>query len=1179
MTRLAHPAHIQGAFRNWSSRFSYGRNLLSAAASLLILLTAQGSLAECTPAANEVQSGQSVICSENSLQYTVPGPVEDLTVVIEPGATFDQGVGAVSLGNFGRIENGSALIEVNIPGNVGFTAGEDSSLENQTVIENTSDGVITLNSPNTIGVLIDSTSKAINGGVVAVKGELSVGIRTGTVSRVELNAGSLIEVEGNNSIGVQAGDGSETLSFEGASLVVSGQGAIGVAGGQLFQNEGDIELSGSDSTGASLLTSLSEITHAGSATVTATGAGSTVFELNEESTFGLSDPPAESVFGTITLDGENSVGVSAGIASKIYHRGTLTSSADGTTGLRVSGDDQSEATGFAVNHGSMTFTGQNVTGITAGLNQSGRNSTEGVMLFEGASSTAVQSGDGESGSFNLGTITMQGDNSTAVLSGNGGGELTATRVSNTGVITLSGDNSFGLRTGDYGNIDNFGEISLDSANGTAVRAGTESRVINNGGVITLSGEGARGIWVDGSTLPERADPALDQVFVNVRGGILESTNPLAGPLIFLEPASDPETRVNTVFNTGFNIEDETPSRITANTDALDASLDLGVAIKGSSTDDRIVNAAIITGLVLLGEGDDIYETRSNGQLTDLGEGTVDGGAGTDAIELNNDIRQEGLFFDVSPFLNFEEIRISDGTWQLRGTQGRSPSEETDLLISNRGTLSLIEPIIVSGDYSHGAPGEDGSKARVEVILTTDAQGQTLLQVQGSADLENGELSVSLSPSFFESGTFTILEAEERTGEFDSITLPTGSGAQDSQYQYTSRGLEVTLLLQPLNANQTATANYLNALPTSGLSPGMTSLLTTVREDLTYSEYLGALDRLMPEAYDAQADATLQLANQYTDLLLSRPNYCVAESNQASTDPETGQRCHPRPFEPWINLYGQKRKRTGTEGHISYRDEGGGVIVGLDHRVNPQLLLTASAGAAYDIIHVENIGKGRLGTVDIGFAASWAQGPLRIQGAASYGYGWNQRYREVDFQGFNATTQAKYGMNRVGLRARAEYAFRLGRIQIAPLASVDYTALMRPSITENGGGAADLYIEEATNNITTVRVGFDLSSALHKQGYWTEILENADGVWRPQLRIAWRQVVTGAHRDITSRFSQIAGSTFTIQADAADRGFEVGAGIDWSPALINRFTFGVHYDAFVWENVLNQTLMGQVRFSF
>ena len=113
----------------------------------------------------------------------------------------------------------------------------------------------------------------------------------------------------------------------------------------------------------------------------------------------------------------------------------------------------------------------------------------------------------------------------------------------------------------------------------------------------------------------------------------------------------------------------------------------------------------------------------------------------------------------------------------------------------------------------------------------------------------------------------------------------------------------------------------------------------------------------------------------------------------------------------------------------------------------------------------------------------------------------------------------------------------------------------------------------------MRVGVDLSSALHKQGYWTELLESADGVWRPSLSLAWRQVVTGQHRDITSRLDEVKGSVFTIQADAADRGFEIGAGLDWSPALINRFTFGIHYDAFIWKDVTNQTVMGRLRFSF
>ncbi|MFP6639982.1 MAG: autotransporter outer membrane beta-barrel domain-containing protein, partial [Myxococcota bacterium] len=445
--------------------------------------------------------------------------------------------------------------------------------------------------------------------------------------------------------------------------------------------------------------------------------------------------------------------------------------------------------------------------------------------------------------------------------------------------------------------------------------------------------------------------------------------------------------------------------------------------------------------------------------------------------------------------------------------------------------------------------------------------------------ENGILEVKLCHTVRSGGTYTILFSEEDlTTEFDSVVSPSTRVASSTEHYYDGNSLYFSFELAPLTPNELATANYFDSLPTTGLDPAVTDLLDAL-DGLSLDPYLDALHQLMPEAYDAQAAATLELANAYTDLMLSRPNYCVAQPNEDSRHPTTDLACRKRPFEPWASVYGQKHKRTGSDQHISYHDEGGGLVVGLDHRVDHRLLLSGSLATAYDIIHVDDVGKGRLTTVDLGFAGSWADGPLRIQGVASYGYGWNQRYRNLDFTGSPVATKAEYGMSRIGLRGRAEYAFRFGHLLMAPLVSLDYTALIRPVITETGGGAADLYIEGATNNITTVRVGVDLSSALHKKGYWTDILENADGVWRPNLSLAWRQVVTGQHREITSRLAQVRGNVFTIQADAADRGFEIGAGIDWSPARINRFSFGIHYDAFVWKNVLNQSVAGRLRFSF
>ena len=169
-----------------------------------------------------------------------------------------------------------------------------------------------------------------------------------------------------------------------------------------------------------------------------------------------------------------------------------------------------------------------------------------------------------------------------------------------------------------------------------------------------------------------------------------------------------------------------------------------------------------------------------------------------------------------------------------------------------------------------------------------------------------------------------------------------------------------------------------------------------------------------------------------------------------------------------------------------------------------------------------------------------------------------------------------------MRVEAEYAFERGAWTLAPMASIDYTALLQDAFSETGARPVSLRVESRTDHVVTLRAGLELSGTLRKSGYWTELLEHADGVWRPVLSVRWRQVASGAERDVSARFvddSAAAVGLLTVTGDAPGMGFEVGAGIDWTPKVADRLTFGMRYDLFAWSGVARHDLVGRVRLSF
>ena len=93
----------------------------------------------------------------------------------------------------------------------------------------------------------------------------------------------------------------------------------------------------------------------------------------------------------------------------------------------------------------------------------------------------------------------------------------------------------------------------------------------------------------------------------------------------------------------------------------------------------------------------------------------------------------------------------------------------------------------------------------------------------------------------------------------------------------------------------------------------------------------------------------------------------------------------------------------------------------------------------------DVGKGRFTTFDLGLAGQWVRGPWLVQGMLSYGHSWHDQFRNIRIPNFARTAKGEYSLDRVGLRVHGEYAFALGSFRLAPLASVDYTALIRSSV--------------------------------------------------------------------------------------------------------------------------------------
>ena len=872
--------------------------------------------------------------------------------------------------------------------------------------------------------------------------------------------------------------------------------------------------------------------------------------FNPGSNLQLNDESRVENQGTVSATSAEAIAIRVGPGSTADSRsevfnlegGEINASQDGTKGVLIGGFSEFQnRTGAQVR-----AEGANAVGIFASAESTDVrffNESGGLIEVSGPSAAGMQSGGDNSFNSNRGRIEVSGPSAVGMQSGGD-----SSFNSNLGRIEIRGIGAVGLRSESGGTSFNNGVISVEQSEAVAIQASQ---------------------FVPGDTFLYNVINSIDLDAEGDTGEIISTVSD-AGPLIQLE--GETADRSNRVRN-------DAEALLRANLNDLTNS-NHGIAIAGSAGVDEVINAGEIQGRIELGGGDDEFTAVAGSTLVDLrdfagGGPTLDGGEGTDAIRLSGETADLGSF-DPTLTTNFENL-IVEGSWRLTGTTAPGLAVQID----PGGLLDLEAETTIDSNLSFGLTTTGQAPGRLKVTVSPESlsREQELL-VDGPAELTDGALDIFVDNQFSGSGEVTVVRATGGlTGEFESIEAPeSGNGLTVGSILYDSGAgtARFSITAAPLTANQQSIANYLGSVT----SPSELQTIIEGIDTLGYSAYRDALGQISPEVYDAQTTTTYELANQYARIMLERPRYCVPEERPRFPQTNPSRGCPQRRTEPWVALYGQLGDRTGTDDHISYHDQGFGLVLGVDHRLNRDWLVSATLGGAYDALDVFGIGNGRIRTLDLGLYAGYTREHLRIQGLIGYGYGWHSQTRNLSLPGALASARGSWNSNRFSARIEGEYLFDLYGWDLGPIASLDYTALYQGEVTESGAGLLNLVVESRDTPLATVRAGFALARSVRKSGYWTDFLEQVDGVWRPSLSVEWRQLLVDYNRPVSARFASAPGSgNMTIRGDAPRMGFEIRTGIDWTPRQADRLTFGLHYDVFAWTDVVVQDLVASVRIGF
>jgi len=1026
-----------------------------------------------------------------------------------------------------------------------------------------------------------------------------------------------------------------TVDVEAGAVLTDTTAAAGAAGGAILVGAGNtvtVDATGqidvTQDLGAGIRGGDSNnVTNAGSIFVEGiNAAGIDVGSIPPLEETGLDPDPNPEVInsGTIALSGVGAVGIRTVDNYIVTNEatGAITIESTAVGGIGISGADDN----FITQNGTITIDAANAFGVQVNLN-TGNPLPNGVVFgadsitfVNGNGSIALDVGDNVGTAFiatqernifgqptgNLinprATIELNGDNTIALQAGNKTDEFAQANHTNQGLITINGADAFGLKVGDgwIEDSDNDGSTPFEASaagtrnqatidvvgdRSTAIFAGDESNVlfnhnsfVSNSGAINLTGTDSIGVNLGGNDFLTPWN--LDDSDGNLAVFSFENTGTVTGGantgalVLFRDFNASGENRVLNAPN-GSLLADLTTD---------------GVAIQGTNGDEAIFNLGAIRGDVLLMDGNDQYIVNSTQSYEG---GTISGGDGDDLVSLSFTNGAVGVF-DALPLTGFETLRI-DGRDQASGAT-------VGWTIQN-GLNFENDAIIIAGGRLVAPANPDATTAAVTLggTLSIDPAGSVLLAPDGTAvpltiagvGTLAGTLIVEPTENFpLTTGTTRLVQVTGGIAEmttFDTELLPTNFGLFEFATAYDANGIDLVATLGTFasagsTSNNAAIGSYFDVLSddigtANEIADVITGLLTT------NSNLNDLFDAVTPEPYDAQTTMIAESSRRISNLLFDRPRECTPgelDPWQSSTAPVE---CHARKLSAWSTAIGSIRKREENGGHAEYDAEMGGIVLGIDLEPIGGVDLTVALTAQRGKINFSTAGESDLVLADLTGLASWSRGNLRLQGAASYGFGSHNDRRSFSFtdttNSISGNAKEDHISHHIGLAAQAGYVFDLGVIDIEPLAGLDYAWITQDEISESDAGVWGLTVDDRDDSVLSGTVGVRLSTVYQHSSYLSESLLWMDGVWRPTVDLRWRQYLVGYERELSARLAGApdTADSFEVEGEEDSGGFEVGVGISFTPKNANRLQLDLRYDVFRSENTLEHDLVAKIRFGF
>lgn len=394
----------------------------------------------------------------------------------------------------------------------------------------------------------------------------------------------------------------------------------------------------------------------------------------------------------------------------------------------------------------------------------------------------------------------------------------------------------------------------------------------------------------------------------------------------------------------------------------------------------------------------------------------------------------------------------------------------DGVIAPGNSLGRID---IMGDFQQGSSGQ--------LLLEVDGRGgHDTLAVSGNADLD-GRLTLAPLSDWYAPGwsvtSSDLLPAGSFTGAFSQVGGQLASPTLSLQATSVGNNAYRFNMARPANAY----SQYAQNANARQVGQALDGIVLDTRDDMHAlyqavdfsapdgSGVASALQQLSPSAYSAMFASSLNRERQIADLLSARG------APGLSLQPGSEWRAFAAPFGGgfWQNQ---------RDSIVAYDASSYGVVVGAEKRSvkYPAWVVGAHGAVSEQSVKVreDHAGTGKTTALSVGLQARYA--PDHKTGIYAYGQGQigieaGKMDRRINVGAYSVTNKADWTGFSGAVEAGGGYRWALSdTLSAGPVASLNYTALRRPGMTESGPDGTRLKLDAAHFNSLRSSLGVGAS---------------------------------------------------------------------------------------------------------